>query len=430
MSSAKIESFLNLLKESRLVGDRWLESARLGASGEKDAGAVARRLVHTGHLTRWQARVLLAGKSGPFFMGNYRLLKPLGEGGMGTVYKAVQAKIGRIVALKVMALKNERSLTRFEREIRAMAALDHPHIVHAFDADRVDDVYFLVMEYVRGRDLKKWIDAAAPLPIGWSCECIRQAALGLQYAHERGIVHRDIKPSNLLLVQKSLQEPPHVKIADFGLARAGFDGIEAGGLTRVGQAVGTSEYIAPEQASDSTAVDIRSDIFSLGCTLFELLTGQFPFRGASPFERLMARFQQDAPPASSLRGEVPPDLDRVVARMLERDPDRRFQTPSDVVEALVPFTSPELTVFREPGGAPVNRTPDPSTADLAGSDAALDQFLESLSGELNSHSFSTLSKPRRRLRAAGLSLAIAALAMLLLLVVVSWTLGSGWWITQ
>jgi len=424
MSSVKIDSFLNLLKESRLLSDRRLEKARR-ACREGGPETVARRLVHSGHLTRWQARVLLAGKSGPFFMGNYRLLKPLGEGGMGTVYKAVKKKIGRIVALKVMALKNERSLVRFEREIRAVAALDHPNIVHAFDADRVDDACFLVMEYVRGRDLKWWIDAAAPLPIGWSCECIRQAALGLQYAHERGIVHRDIKPSNLLLVQKSLNEPPHVKIADFGLARAGFDAIEAPGLTRVGQAVGTSEYIAPEQASDSTAADIRSDIFSLGCTLFELLTGQFPFGGESPFERLMARFQQDAPPASSLRNEVPPDLDRVVARMLERDPDRRFQAPAEVAEALVPFTGPELTVFREPGGPPVSAMPDPPSGDGAGSDAALDQFLESLSGELGSHSFSTLSRPRRSLRVRGLLLALAALATLLL-ALAAWTFSSGW----
>ena len=425
MSSTKVESFLKLLEQSRLVDRQRLEKTRSRARDAHDPEALARRLVQRGHLTRWQARLLLAGKSGPFYLGNYRLLKPIGRGGMGTVYKAIHPTIGRTVALKVVTLKDERSLARFQREIRAVAALDHPHIVHAFDADRVEGTYFLVMEYVRGRDLRKWIDVAGPLPIGWSCECIRQAALGLQYANERGIVHRDIKPSNLLLVHKSREAPPHVKIADFGLARAAAEIAENGGLTRIGQGVGTSEYIAPEQASDSTVADARSDIFSLGCTLFELLTGQFPFRGDNSFQRLMARFKDDAPLASSLRSDIPPELDRVVARMLDRDPDRRYQTPDEVAAAFAPFTQSDVVVSRDAGAAPAPEAAGPRQAGaavLAGSDAALDRFLESLSGDMSSRSFSTLPAPRRRLRAGRLSLIIAAL---LALVAVAWLVGSG-----
>ena len=166
---------------------------------------------------------------------------------MGTVFKAIQPGTDRTVAVKIMSprtLKDERSVVRFQREIRASAAFDHPHIVHAFDAGGADKSYYLVMEYLGGRDLKQWLKVIGQLPVDWSCECIVQSALGLQYAHDRGIVHRDIKPSNLLLATKSKTEWPHVKIADFGLARVGMDLAEEGGLTRIGQGLGTSEYVA------------------------------------------------------------------------------------------------------------------------------------------------------------------------------------------
>jgi serine/threonine protein kinase len=235
-------------------------------------------------------------------------------------------------------LKDQRARTRFKREIRAIAALDHPHIIHAFDAGRVNSNYFLVMEYATGKDLSHWIAAGGQTYVKWSCECIRQAALGLQYAHERGIVHRDIKPSNLLLFEKPIGERPLLKIADFGLARFGIDCEGDPGLTRIGQRLGTSDYVAPEQAEDATRSNIRADIFSLGCTLFELLSGQLPFQGNSPFERLMARFKQAAPRVSSLRLDVPRDLDEIVSQMLDPNPDRRFQTPGEVAEALVPLS--------------------------------------------------------------------------------------------
>jgi serine/threonine protein kinase len=426
MSSSELDRFLQLLEESRLLDDGALARAR--ARHGVSPAAIAGKLVRRGHLTRWQARELLAGRTGPFFVRSYRILKPLGRGGMGTVFKAIQPAVDRTVALKVMSrktLQDERFIRRFQREIRAAAALDHPHIVHAFDAGCADKTYYLVMEHLAGRDLKQWITAVGQLPVDWSCECIVQAALGLQHAHERGIVHRDIKPSNLLLVEKSKTEWPHVKIADFGLARAGMDIAAEAGLTRVGQGLGTSEYVAPEQAQDSTQVDIRADIFSLGCTLFEMLTGQLPFQGDSPLARLLARYEHDAPPVSSFCAAVPAELDQVVARMLDRDPDRRFQTPAEVAQALAPFArrgrAAPSTVDDESSGA----SPSLSAAALPDTDPALDEFLESLSGELSgSRSYSALSNLRSGNRhRAKLVFALAALAALVLFII-TWSLGT------
>lgn len=436
MRSPELDCFLRLLEECRLLDDRQLRKTRAWASGGKVPESIAGKLVRRGHLTRWQARQLLAGRNGPFFLGHYKILKSLGQGGMGSVFKAIQPAINRTVALKVMSrrmLKDERAILRFQREIRAAGALDHPHIVHAFDAGCVKNTYFLVMEYLEGHDLKQWIMSAGPLPIDWSCECIRQAALGLQYAHERGIVHRDIKPSNLLLVQKSKTEWPHLKITDFGLARVGMDVAAETGLTRIGQGLGTSEYIAPEQAQDSTKVDIRADIYGLGCTLFELLTGQLPFNGTSPVERLMARFKQNAPRTSSLRPAVPPGLDQIVARMLDPDPDRRFQTPTEVAQALLPFSRLEQAapLVLKNGSAGVSEglsaaaLADTNSA-LEDTDPALDQFLNSLSGELSSNrSFPNLPKPGiwNLLRARSVY-SIAVLAVLLWIVVFYWSLGA------
>jgi serine/threonine-protein kinase len=426
MSSRAMERFLQRLEESRLLDDRRMRKTRVRAAVQTSPEAIATRLVQRGHLTRWQARQLLAGKNGPFFLGRYRFLKQLGQGGMGSVYKAVQPGVNRIVALKVLtkrAAGDERTVLRFRREIRAAAALDHPHIIQAFDADCVQNTYFLVMEYVGGRDMKRWIQTVGRSPVGWSCECIRQAALGLQYALARGIVHRDIKPSNLLLARRSAGEPPLVKISDFGLVRAGLEITEEDALTRIGQALGTSEYVAPEQAHDSTAVDIRADIFSLGCTMFELLTGVLPFQGDTSFARLMARFQHDAPPVSGLRNDVPAELDVIVSRMMARDREQRFQTPAEVAEALAPFCrldeAPPEPAPTGPAG-PSNPLAPETGSD---SDPSVNQFLESLSGDLSSRTTPRLLQMWERNRSGSrIPLMIAAVAVFVLVAVVSWTL--------
>jgi serine/threonine protein kinase len=430
MSSTAMEGFLQLLEASRLLDERRMLKTRSRAARQPDRAAIAAGLVERGHLTRWQSRMLLAGKNGPFFLRQYRLLKQLGRGGMGAVFKAFQPGVNRIVAVKVLsghALNDERANIRFRREIRAAAALDHPHIIRAYDADCVENRYFLVMEYVGGRDMKRWIQTVGRSPVGWSCECIRQAALGLQYAHERGIVHRDIKPSNLLLARRKAGEPPHVRIADFGLARAGLEITDEAGLTRIGQGLGTSEYVAPEQALDSSTADIRADIFSLGCTMFELLTGELPFPGKNALERVTARLQNEAPKISSLRADVPANLDRIASRMMARDPEQRFQTPAEVAEALAPFCRPDEATPASDKVAVDARSHLSALESASDSDPAVNQFLESLSGELSSRSLPSMSLPKKPdALHARLSLWIAAAAVIVLLAIVSWTLvGTG-----
>jgi len=224
----------------------------------------------------------------------YRLLGFVGAGGMGRVWKARHELMNRVVAVKTIRpdlLRDERAVARFRREVEAAAALDHPGIVRAFDAERLGDLHFLVMEFVEGVDLARLVQERGPLPVAEACEYARQVAAGLAYAHERGLVHRDIKPHNLLLAQ-----PGVVKVSDFGLASflAVQDeppvsrGAEAmsptstsGSVTRIGDGCGTPDYIAPEQIRDARGVDGRADIYSLGCTLYHLLAGQPPFAGGS-----------------------------------------------------------------------------------------------------------------------------------------------------
>ena len=419
--------FLELLEQSKLLDGDQLAKARSWCDrGETLPQAIAAKLVKRRYITQWQAGQLLAGKRGPFFLGNYELLRPLGSGAMGSVFKSRHAAMPRVVALKVMSrrlLDNRRALTRFKREIRAAAALDHPHIIHALDAGCVNNTYFLVMEYAGGHDLKHRIAASGKLPVAWSCECIRQAALGLQYAYERGIVHRDIKPSNLLLIHKSIDVQPLIKIADFGLARAALDVASDPKLTRVGQGVGTSDYIAPEQASGETQAGIRSDIFSLGCTLFELLSGQLPFQGTTQFERLMARFKQDAPLVDTLRPDISCELAQIVARMLARDTANRFQTPAEVAVALLPFSLTKEARSAGTEGASHDR-PTLEIPPAIGSGVApeVHHFLESLSTRASEPSVPTVSVPRAHQRSLW-RLGMIAVFMLILLTIIFWAMG-------
>ncbi|MBS0267054.1 MAG: protein kinase [Planctomycetes bacterium] len=331
---------LKLLEKSTLLSDEQLATAR--AWGETRPKSLAMRLVKEDWLTFWQAQLLLAGKGNrrEFFLGKYKLLEMLGHGGMGAVYRAVQPGIGRMVAIKKLhkhVLKQPNAVERFLREIRSAAAVDDPHVVRAYDANCEHDTYYLVLEYVPGQNLKAWIREQGQLPIGWSCECIRQAALGLQHAHQLGLLHRDIKASNLLVTQGD-NGLPLVKILDLGLARFECESSADGGLTRIGQIVGTPDYMAPEQAQDSKSADIRADIFSLGCTLFEMLTGRFPYGGVSMMEKLLARTNQEALPLRTFRHDAPVELEAIVAKMLARQPDQRYSTPAEVAAALAPFS--------------------------------------------------------------------------------------------
>jgi serine/threonine protein kinase len=391
MSAATNETLLTLLESSRLLPEPELAQVRAKmAEGGKSAEprAIVDWLVERSLITRWQASEILVGRR-EFFLGKYKLLDRIGTGGMGTVFKAQHTVMSRTVALKVMAnhlVNSPTAVARFQREVKAAAALNHPNIITAYDADCEGDTHFLVMEYVAGRDLGYWLKERGRIPIHLGCECIRQTALGLQHAHEHGLVHRDIKPSNLLVTQSAADKPPVIKILDMGLARFVSETKEPGWQTQSGQIMGTPDYIAPEQAEDAKHADIRADIFSLGCTLFHLLTGQLPFRGDSVMAKLSARLKSEAPSVRTLRPEVPPELEAMIAKMLARDPAARPQTPEEIATTLIPFARKDAAVSA--AHKPTESLPQTidfkSAADrnpTSKTDAAFQEFLDGLAKE-------------------------------------------------
>jgi WD40 repeat protein/serine/threonine protein kinase len=265
----------------------------------------------------------------------YRVVRLLGTGGMGTVYEAEHRVMRRLVALKVIKgayTANAAALERFRREVRAAARLSHPNIVTTYDAEDAGETHFLVMEYVEGTDLGRLVQEGGPFLVYLACEYVRQAALGLQYAFEQGMVHRDLKPHNLMLTPDG-----RVKILDFGLARFAREAASAAGVTGTGLVLGTVDYIAPEQADNAHQADIRSDIYSLGCTLYHLLAGRPPFPTGTALQKVMAHQNKDPQPLTELRDDLPEGLMLVLERMTAKDPRQRYQTPAEVALALAPF---------------------------------------------------------------------------------------------
>jgi serine/threonine protein kinase len=277
-------------------------------------------------------------RAAPEHLGDYQLLKQLGQGGMGVVYKARHTRLDSVVAVKVLPHDrwgDAQALARFRREMQALGRLKHPNIVQALDAREENGVHWLVMEYIEGIDLARLLGRSGPLPVADACEVIRQAALGLQYAHEQqGLVHRDIKPSNLMVTAAG-----GVKVLDLGLAQLHADSLVEVPLTVAGQVMGTLDYMAPEQVVDSHAVDIRTDIYSLGCTLFHLLAGAPPFAGPeydSAGKKRRAHLEEPVPPIADRRPDVPPEVAAVLARMVAKRREDRFATPAEVAAALGP----------------------------------------------------------------------------------------------
>jgi serine/threonine protein kinase/WD40 repeat protein len=305
-------------------------------AGFPDPRALARELLRREWLTAFQANRLLQGRGQELLLGSYVLLEQVGSGGMGEVFKARNRKLGRVAALKVIRrerLADDAAVRRFHREIRAAAQLTHPNIVLAYDADQVGGTHFFVMEFVEGQDLGRLIKQRGPLPVATACDCVRQAALGLQHAHERGLVHRDIKPHNLLLTRHGV-----VKVLDLGLARlnATAEGEASTTVTHEGMVMGTPDYMAPEQAEESHAVDIRADLYSLGCTLYYLLSGQVPFPGGSLLQKLRRHQSEEPMPIEYLRPDVPAAVAAVVRTLMAKRPEDRYQTPAELAAALNP----------------------------------------------------------------------------------------------
>ncbi len=323
----------------------------------KDGEQLARELVKQKKLTKFQAEQIYAGKAKALVMGSYTIMEKLGQGGMGMVLKAHHRRMDRVVALKVMspdAMKAPDAVKRFQREVQAAAKLTHPNIVMAFDADEANGKHFLVMEYVEGLDLSALVKKNGPLQLDFAIDCILQAARGLEFAHKRGIVHRDIKPANLLLDREGV-----VKILDMGLARIDASGLggEQAELTSTGAIMGTIDYMSPEQAEDTKHADARSDIYSLGCSLYALLTGRCTYEGATVMKKLLAHRNAPLPilsrdlmivrePEGKSMSTLVVDarlktLDEVFHRLIAKRPEDRFQTMTEVIAALESCRSAE-----------------------------------------------------------------------------------------
>lgn len=334
--------FLDILAESRLIAESRFDALCrqvVAADRAPSAETIAAELVKKELLTHWQARMLLRGQRS-FHVGNYVLVDFLGRGGMGSVFKATHVGLNKTVALKVMSnelLGDAVSVARFHREMEAAAALDHPNLVHALDAGRCGDKHYLVMEYVEGENLSSVLKRTSVVSQNIACHYALQAAEGLAHIHARGLVHRDIKPSNLILTTQG-DGLPLVKILDLGLARLNNDaGKPRETMTRTDQVLGTPDYMSPEQARATRSADIRSDIYSLGCALFRMLTGRLPFPGDNVFERVTARIVDEPPKVRNFAPDIDEDVERVILKMMARGPADRYQSPREVVAALTPF---------------------------------------------------------------------------------------------
>ncbi len=330
------DDLLAVLGKSRLLEtaeiDEYLRRQQAQTALPDTSAGLAELLVRDGILTRFQADNLLKGKWMRFFIGPYKVLEAIGTGGSGVVYLCEHGRMRRKVAVKVLLAEKARdanSLERFNREARAAAALNHPNIVRAFDVGQEDRFHYLVMEYVDGVSLLQTVRSEGPLTATRAADYLRQAALGLGHAHDAGLVHRDVKPSNLMVDREGT-----VKILDLGLALFADDG--GGDLTR-GSVLGNAEFMAPEQALDSHAVDPRADIYSLGATIWFCLTGSAPASAGLDFlKRPSRRVRSLQNPA-----DVPDGLWRVLLKMTAHDPADRYQTTSEVVLAVSPWVPDE-----------------------------------------------------------------------------------------
>lgn len=322
--------------ESAAALDGWLTDARQAAATlrvhESPAPSTVSHLEAATHPVG-------VGAPPPRLLGEYELLEPLGKGGMGEVWKARQARLDKIVAVKVLRTDRSRSreaVQRFAREIRAVGALDHPNLVEASYAGEQEGILYLVMKFVEGVDLARLVKEKGPRPVREVCELARQIAQGLQYLHERGLVHRDLKPSNVMCTPDGV-----VKILDLGLARWQLAEQGAAELTTSGLVLGTPDYLAPEQLQDAATVDTRADLYGLGGTIFYLLTGKPVFADqGSVSAKVKAHAEQGAPDVRSLRPDVPVALATLLASLLAKRPEDRPQTPARVVEALTAIMAP------------------------------------------------------------------------------------------
>lgn len=331
-----LERFVKTLLASGLMDRSSLEAFLLDAPRLEKMSAMdlSARLGQAGKLTDWQRHHLMKGRSKGFFLAQYKLLGTLGQGGMGAVYLAEHQLMKRRVAVKVLPVDTVTSslLERFAVECQAIASFDHPNIARAYDFNREEKYYYLVMEYVEGLNLEKRVERDGPLPADLAADYIRQTALGLAHAHQAGVIHRDVKPANIVVGPNDT-----VKLLDLGLARMQLSDTASITMAHGSDVLGTIDFLSPEQATDSHNVDHRADLYSLGCTLYFVLTGRPPFSEGSPAERLMAHQGRAPKSVRELAPDTPLELDSLCLRLLAKQPEDRLESALETAERLQAF---------------------------------------------------------------------------------------------
>ncbi|WP_339729252.1 bifunctional serine/threonine-protein kinase/formylglycine-generating enzyme family protein [uncultured Gimesia sp.] len=340
-----LDQFCSRVVDAGILSER--ELTELIENLEQDqrpqsAAALAEILLQLGTLTEYQSHALSSSEARPLLIGDYLILEPIGSGGMGTVYKAMHQRMKRIVALKVIRSDLDHvldRLKRFEREVQAAARLSHPNIVTAYDAGEHQGVHYLICEYIDGESLTQLVRDSGPLDFPDAVSCVLQVTQGLEYAHGRGVIHRDIKPANILV-----DDQGDLKILDMGLARlqASDDILGSESQTELTSSqffMGTIDYMAPEQARNTKLADHRSDIYSLGCTLYFLLTAKPVYGGGTTVERILAHKEQPIPRLSATLPQIPVEFDHIFTKMLAKDPEERYQTASELFSDLDQFNT-------------------------------------------------------------------------------------------
>ena len=401
-----LDQFIHTLIESGLMTKEDINIFLEGLPVDErpsDGEHLAKLLFQRKKLTKFQTQAIYQGKTKGLVIGNYVVLDKIGEGGMGHVYKARHRRMKRVVALKVLPsamTKTREAVERFEREVEVIAKLEHTNVVTAHDADEADGVHFLVMQYVKGSDLAELVRKNGTLSVAKALDYLIQAGRGLDYAHAQGVIHRDIKPSNLLLDHQGT-----VKILDMGLARleqevGPLDSTAAASLTQSGQVMGTADYMPPEQSMDTHGVDLRADIYSLGCTLYYLLTGRAVFAGDTLAKKIMAHREKAVPSLRVLRADVPEELDVVFQKMLAKRPEDRHSKMSEVLadlgacRATVEDGVEETITYRsEASEIGTTNTQHEATVDKADDDSALERWLHE---ELPAGPTHFISPPRKK----------------------------------
>ena len=401
-----LDQFIHTLIESGLMTKEDINIFLEGLPVDErpsDGEHLAKLLFQRKKLTKFQTQAIYQGKTKGLVIGNYVVLDKIGEGGMGHVYKARHRRMKRVVALKVLPsamTKTREAVERFEREVEVIAKLEHTNIVTAHDADEADGVHFLVMQYVKGSDLAELVRKNGTLSVAKALDYLIQAGRGLDYAHAQGVIHRDIKPSNLLLDHQGT-----VKILDMGLARleqevGPLDSTAAASLTQSGQVMGTADYMPPEQSMDTHRVDLRADIYSLGCTLYYLLTGRAVFAGDTLAKKIMAHREKAVPSLRVLRADVPEELDVVFQKMLAKRPEDRHSKMSEVLadlgacRATVEDGVEETITYRsEASEIGTTNTQHEATVDKRDDDSALERWLHE---ELPAGPTHFISPPRKK----------------------------------